>query len=463
MSLMVKKLGMAAAGANTEAPVGDYFAVFNNNGTSPWTDAEFCIDVTTDSRNQVYSLWGVGGSTSYNIIVLKQDENGSIQWKRYFSWGASGAGWTPTAVRCDSSDRPHVLFWNQSGPPQSGELHCLNPSTGATNFSTRWTDTDQSGGYSGFQFYQSYLAAQLMEIDNDTLYMCGNAYPSPTTRKNLSLIYSIGSSSYTLEVATEIGPDSDNSSPDTLACGTYNGNLIAIVVLYGERGIVTHNDSGTQQGNTLNLSSYGSSSSSSYIDKNTGNIYLIDFANSEVDFLVVKYNSSGTKQWEKKFTENTTYVSRVLYYYNGLTVDADENVYVNFTAEKNYWRNCVMKLNSSGTLQWVQPITWSQNTDIFAQRIHIDQSGSLYATSSSRGALIKFPSDGSLTGSWSGFGSYSLTLGNDNWVTEGSNNKWSNLSSLGAIYVSGTQTPRSLTPLTNNSGPTTNPATNTLS
>ena len=98
------------------------------------------------------------------------------------------------------------------------------------------------------------------------------------------------------------------------------------------------------------------------------------------DIFLVKYNSSGTKQWTKKLGifDNESGVS--------MTVDSSDNIYVTGYTKEVYDRNSnsenndifLMKYNSSGTKQWTKQLG-SSSSD-FAGDVTVDSSDNIYVT-----------------------------------------------------------------------------------
>lgn len=116
-----------------------------------------------------------------------------------------------------------------------------------------------------------------------------------------------------------------------------------------------------------------------------GNVYVTGASiqgSATTDFLTIKYNSSGVKQWEKVY--NGTSDSQDRSY--AITVDTSGNVYV--TGSVGYDNSIVtIKYNSLGDSLWVRSYTgprtghnWTYPTSIF-----VDDSGYVYVTGSSEG------------------------------------------------------------------------------
>ena len=105
------------------------------------------------------------------------------------------------------------------------------------------------------------------------------------------------------------------------------------------------------------------------------------------DLFVVKYNSSGTKQWTQQLGSSSFDEAR------GVATDSSGNVYVAGSA--------LYKFDSSGNQ------LWSQNPGAFSRSVATDSSGNIYVTGATGGGLdgnsnagaydlfvVKYDSDG---------------------------------------------------------------------
>ena len=159
--------------------------------------------------------------------------------------------------------------------------------------------------------------------------------------------------------------------------------------------VVKYSSSGTKQwtkqlGSSSRDSAYGVATDSS------GNVYVTGMTNGGLDgcknagvedLFVVKYNSSGTKQWTKQLGTSKHDRAR------GVATDSSGNVYVtgdtygglDGNTNAGYNDLFVVKYNSSGTKQWTKQIGTS-STDL-ANGIATDSSGNIYVTGGTYGGL----------------------------------------------------------------------------
>ena len=167
-----------------------------------------------------------------------------------------------------------------------------------------------------------------------------------------------------------------------------------------KRGIIAkYNSSGTIQWQKRLSGTYDVRFNAIAID-GSDNIYVTgtdEDSGGDVGLLLVKYNTSGAVQWQKKWGTTGLLASQ------SITTDSSGNVYVGGRRTTGYW-NLVAKFNSSGTVQWArgidpgallsQPLIWGLDTD---------SSGNVYAGGGTSllgfygsGILAKYNSSGTL-------------------------------------------------------------------
>ena len=109
-------------------------------------------------------------------------------------------------------------------------------------------------------------------------------------------------------------------------------------------------------------------------------------SSGSADLFVVKYNSSGTKQWTKQLGSSSSD------YAKGVAVDSSGNVYAagytngGLDGNTNSGSNdlFVVKYNSSGTKQWTKQLGTSGGR---AHGVAVDSSGNVYAAGYTDGGL----------------------------------------------------------------------------
>ena len=111
--------------------------------------------------------------------------------------------------------------------------------------------------------------------------------------------------------------------------------------------------------------------SCSMVKDAVGNIYIetrYGVAGGNSGFFLVKYNSSGTEQW------NTSYNNVNVNFVMGIGVDNAQNVYVGVNLINSAR---TIKFSSTGQLQWVTPITYGQP---YCNAFTVDAAGNSYTT-----------------------------------------------------------------------------------
>jgi hypothetical protein len=109
----------------------------------------------------------------------------------------------------------------------------------------------------------------------------------------------------------------------------------------------------------------------------SGNVYVAGYAEDvgtgiELPILL-KYNSSGTQQWKRRFTYTAGSQQR----FTTLTIDSNDNIYVGGTFYSTNYYNKLAKYNTSGTLQnYITYDSFSTNNDIYS--LNCDVNGDIY-------------------------------------------------------------------------------------
>jgi hypothetical protein len=290
--------------------------------------------------------------SNMDIMVLKLDNSGALQWNTFYGSGNTDEG---KGIAVDGIGNVYVTgHSNTSWGSPVAPLHAHT-----SGFDVVVLKLDSSGAYQWHTFYGSA----------STDYGLGIAV-------NGSDIYVTG-----ISVATWGSP-----------VNPHGGGGNADIVIFR----LDHS------GTTLQWNTFHGSTSTDYaygiaVDGN-GNTYITGYSNAswgtplhdhsgggKADIVILKLNGSGVYQWHT-FYGSGTYDD----YGKGIAVDGSGNTYVTGTSQDT-WGNpvhsfsgsgsgdiTILKLNSSGALQWH---TFHGSTSIdYGYGIAIDGSGKIYVT-----------------------------------------------------------------------------------
>ena len=190
---------------------------------------------------------------------------------------------------------------------------------------------------------------------------------------------------------------STDSSGNIYVTGSTSGELDGNTH-FGDRDIflVKYNSSGQKQWTKQLGTSYWDSGTRVTTDS-SGNIYVTGLtsggldgntSSGSLDIFLVKYNSSGSKQWTKQLG-TSSYVD----YGRGVTTDSSGNIYVtgdtlcglDGNTNSGFEDIFIIKYNSSGSKQWTKQLGTSKDDRGFG--VTTDSSGNIYVSGSTSGEL----------------------------------------------------------------------------
>ena len=369
---------------NSSSGKKDFFLIkYNSSGTKEWTKQEgssgddYAYGVAVDSSDNIYvtgytdkKLHGNNNSGRFDMFLVKYNSSGARQWTKQL--GTSNNEYA-SAIATDSSDNIYV--------------------TGMT-----W------GGLDGRNKPSYCMGAGTERAFNECTDIFLVKYNSSGTKQ---WVNQLEGSSKSFDNAQGLAVD---SSDNIYVAGFTNGGLDGNTSS-GKHDIllVKYNSSGSKQW----LQQFGSSNNDMGLEVNVdskGNIYVTGYTeggldgktnSGERDIFLVKYNSSGTKQWTQQLGTPTFEEG------NGVAVDSSDNIYVSgWTRGKlDIYAGgddaIVLKYNSSGTKQWTRQfgapsfleksqynsssqMTSSQDKGI---GVAVDSLGNIYVTGNTGGGL----------------------------------------------------------------------------
>ena len=340
---------------NTNSGNADLFLVkYNSSGTKQWTkqlgssSAEIGNGVTVDSSDNIYvtgyTYGGLDGNTnsgSADLFLVKYNSSGTKQWTKLLGTSSNEIGY---GVTVDSSDNIYMTGYTEGGLDG-------NSNSGSTDlFLVKYNS-------SGTKQWTQQLGSSSAEPGyGGTVDFSDNIYVTGTTAGGL---------------------DGNTSS---------GGEDIFLV---------KYNSSGVKQW-TKQLGTSGSDRGEGVTVDSSDNIYVTGYTqggldgntnSGGVDLFLVKYNSSGTKQWTKQLGTSSNDGG------HGVTVDSSNNLYVTGDTSGGLDGNTssgnndlfLVKYNSSGTKRWTKRLGTSSNDH--GWEVTVDSSNNLYVTGRTYGGL----------------------------------------------------------------------------
>ena len=359
-------------------------------------------DVRVDSSKNVYLS---GSSYPDEMIVVKYDASGSLQQQRKITGDESEI----TSLGLDSSNNVYV-FGNTETNSQGGrDFYVAKLNTSGT---LQWQrglgsggtySTDESIGHSATDSSgNTYGCGYSGALDKMLLFKY-NGSGTLQWQRQLSLS---GQQAFHSDVVLD-------SSGNVYAAGETDLNTLNDSHLT----LVKYNSSGTLQWQKRLAASSPNEVALGVDVDSSDNVYVCGTTEQggggSRDILLVKYNSSGAVQWKRALGASEGDIGE------GVAVDSSDNVYVcgtsNFSSYPNNKYIIIAKFNSSGSLQWARTLSFTTfstvNKDIVAERIRVDGSDNLYISGHTEAEgqgsddlfVIKLPNDGSLTGTHGSF------------------------------------------------------------
>lgn len=347
-------------------------------------------DVTVDSSGNFYTAGRANDGSVNAATVVKYNSSGVVQWQR--RWYQSG--WTPYGfgVTVDSSGNVFVCGGAYDGTRYNGFVIKYNSSgviqwyrkmfTGQTYL--RKVCLDTSGNIYGVGYFQPSADYNIYIVKLDS---SGAIVWERRLYENTSFGYGIGIDTSNNIYVTGLAID-DNRQ-------------YCLLAKYDSSGVIQWQKK-TYEG------TYSSSGRSLFVDS-SNNVFVggIAFDGTRTHATIQKFDTSGNRAWSRKYYQNTSYGY-------GVTADSSGNSYLVGSINSNQqW--FVSKYNSSGTIQWQRTLSYTTNSGV-ANRVAADTTGNIFIagtftspTSGSNVSIVsKILADGSTT---SGQAYVTMTLG----------------------------------------------------
>ncbi|MBN8584208.1 MAG: T9SS type A sorting domain-containing protein [Ignavibacteria bacterium] len=332
---------------------------------------DYAADITIDNNGNSYICGIISqGNSNLDIVTLKYNSAGTQQWA--VTWaGTAQFDDEASAIYCDDQGNVYVCGSTEVTSGQNYNYITLKyNSSGALQWAKQYSAP-----------INSYDMALFIGGEGSNVYITGTSNGQGTGSDFLTIKYnSSGDSSW---VVRYNGTTQINEIPYGFKVDA-SGNVYVTGMSQGlSSGVdyvtIKYNSSGVQQW----LARYTSPGASQDIPEglnidNAGNVYVTGrtrINSSYNDFATVKYNSSGAEQWVAVYNNNG--VDRDDYGYD-VIADNQGNVYVTGNSQESGTNRdaLTVKYNSAGIEQWVARYDGSNADETYS--IGLDAAGNVY-------------------------------------------------------------------------------------
>ncbi len=309
---------------------------YNTFGVKLWTvfadnsfgEDNYIAGMKLDAQRNVYiTSCIIGPDTSYDILTIKYNTNGVQQWATRYSSGSKNDD-IATGVTVDASGNVYVSAYNYH-PISKNDFILIKYNANGTQ---QWVRRDNGPG-NGDDFPTAITIDALNNV-----YITGSTYNPTSFIDFMTLKYD--SAGLRLWLVTYDGIGFDEDIPVTIGVDNFNNVFVA----------------GTSYGDT-----------------------------TDIDIAVVKYNSSGVRQWAARYNSpgNFEDIPTAFRITSGGAVYLTGYTY-NLFEDYNY---LTVKINTTGSVGWGVQFNGSGNADDFAESIDIDNFENVYVTGTTSSLL----------------------------------------------------------------------------
>ena len=356
--------------------------------------ADFANGVALDSQNNAYQIGhsNLGPSTT-NFALKKYDPDGTIQWQRVLGEAGRDAGY---GVAIDSADNIYVV--GDSKTNYFGVFHFLIAkynSSGTIQWQRRLFGAADDN-------------ARGVAIDsNDNVYVVGKT--SSEGAGSGDILLAKYNSSGTIQWQRILGYSNFDMGNGVAIDSNDNVYVVGRAQQPAGGGdnflVAKYNSSGTIQWQRSLGGSQAEIANGVAIDS-SDNVYVfgqaLNTGAGALDFLLAKYNSAGTYQWQRTLGQAGNDEG------TSVAIDSSDNVYVlgqYAPFNQYYYGMSFAKYDSSGTIQWQRRLDDNSSTSgVYGSSVAIDSLDNVYVNGrielNSQALLVKLPNDGSLTGTY---------------------------------------------------------------
>jgi len=363
---------------------------YNGAGNS----LDWAYDIALDpAGNVVVTGYSTGAGTGKDYKTIKYNTSGELIWEASFNGPVNGGDYS-NALWIDQAGNIYITGRVDYG--NSDIVTIKYNSSGVQQWIARY-----EGPGNGLD--EGYA----IQADNaGNVYVTGKATGVTSGYDIVTIKYSAAGTE--LWVLLYNGPGNNEDYATSIALDN-SGNVYTAGGSIGagtDFTVIKYNSAGTEQWvKRYNGAGNGGDLAISVKVDASGNIiaggYTYMGAVQKYNYLVLKYDPSGTQLWETQYNGSSSNTDLA----TAMTIDANSNVYitgvttvfVSITADSNY---ATVKYNSDGQQQWIATYDGPENSFDVSRSIFVDNSSNVYISGSSRGLVaddyvtIKYNSSG---------------------------------------------------------------------
>lgn len=330
--------------------------------------------ITVDNSGNVYVTGYSDGSGSYDYATVKYDASGNEVWAERFNGTANSDDGT-TSVAVDNSGNVYVTGYSTSLTTDYDYVTIKYNSAGVE----QWTAV-----YNGPGNWMDYACSVAVD-DSGNVIVAGWSAGLSGFNDYATVKYDAGGSQKW--VARYHGPWDEGDDVIYDLAVDCSGNVYVTGGSISENGdrdylTIKYSPAGTEEwvARFNGVANDFDVALAVAVDC-SGNVFVTGQSagiNSSLDYLTIKYNSSGVEEWTKLYNGPGNAEDGAA----GIALDAAGDVYVSgiSTGINSGFDYTIVKYNSSGTEQWVSRYNGTDNGDDWCTAMALDNLGDIYVT-----------------------------------------------------------------------------------
>jgi len=349
---------------------------YNSAGIQQWLeryngpddDDDVARKILIDGSGNVY----VTGSSNYNgigdYLTIKYNSTGVQQWVSRYSSNVGPSDDYPADMTIDGSGNVYI-----TGTSYADYVTIKYNSAGDSLWVRRFGETG----------FSTDRASSISVDSSGNVYVTGESAGNGTGTDYATVKYN--SSGIEQWVARYNGPENNIDRANSIAVDG-SGNIYVTGFSSADYTTIKYNSSGDSVWvKSYSGPGYSYDEALSMTIDNTGNILVTGvsdgFGSSSLDYLTIKYNSSGDELWTARYNGTGNSFDEV----SSITADGNGNVYVTGNSlgigtGKDY---ATVKYSPAGFQQWVTRYNGPNNSTDVAASIAVDGFGNVYVTGES--------------------------------------------------------------------------------